>query len=152
MLMASYLDSTVPHVSPKHKISAKLGKIPQWTLLTWILSSINCSVELLCSYRKRDGTSQLWHTPLVEVNQAIFAWSFRQLDEEQGTHFNIKSKVNSLVKANFRKKNWAGVYLYVFGQHKSLTIVPVISSGVSLLHKKVDRLYEIHLGFDTHLL
>ena len=150
--MASYLFSTVRYSSPEHSSLQSRKNSTMNTSHMDIVSIINCSVEHLCSYRKRDGTSQLWHTPLVEVNQAIFAWSFRQLDEEQGTHFNIKSKVNSLVKANFRKKNWAGVYLYVFGQHKSLTIVPVISSGVSLLHKKVDRLYEIHLGFDTHLL
>ena len=30
---------------------------------------------------------------LLEVNQAIFAWSFRQLDEEQGTKLNVNSKI-----------------------------------------------------------
>ena len=45
------------------------------------------------------------HTSCRSKSSYICLVVFRQLDEEQGTHFNIKSKVNSLVKANFRKKN-----------------------------------------------
>ena len=39
-----------------------------WVDLHWSL--INCRLRIL-------GLS--WYTPLVEVNQAIFAWSFRQI-------------------------------------------------------------------------
>ena len=35
--------------------------------------------------------------------QAIFAWSFRQINAEQGTYFNVKSKIDPLVKKTFLK-------------------------------------------------
>ena len=37
------------------------------------------------------------------MNQAIFAWSFRQINAEQGTYLNVKSKIDSLDKKTFLK-------------------------------------------------
>ena len=45
------------------------------------------------------------YTPLVEVNQAIFAWSFRQVGSGQATYQNVQSNTGSLAnKPNLMKE------------------------------------------------
>ena len=67
------------------------------------------------------------------MNQAIFAWSFRQLDEEQGTNLNVKSKISSLIKANFIKEKLSrGLPLGFCWAHKFADLVVSSDLGFGL--------------------
>ena len=53
-------------------------------------------MELHCPCKERKTCIEFntvsGYTPLVEVNQAMFAWSFRQLIQAFYTHFDLESQ------------------------------------------------------------
>ena len=73
---------------------------------------IRCIVGLLWPWRNLSDCKQMGYTPLEEVNQAIYAWSYRQLECENYGQLLAKTLLKELVVSS-----WYGGHRHPVDEH-----------------------------------
>ena len=98
----------------KHLVYDDLVKLFRLVKYHYIVTRlhIRCIVGLLWPWRNLSDCMQMGYTPLEEVNQAIYAWSYRQLEHENYGQLFAKTLLKELVVSS-----WYGGHRHPVDEH-----------------------------------